>query len=365
VVARHAIAAAVAGGAAVLVAVVIVIAVRRNRAPVPAPPPPLVSSLAVIPLYDRSDSAAAWLAEGVAFEIGRALRNLPGVRVASARSTTTHDASWRSLRRLQDRLNVGAVLYVEAGRNERGPVIIVQLKGAADDSTLLERTFPALDASLLAVEDTIAGEVANAFRTLGHSSNARAVGAAHTRNTQAHAFFLRAVHHQTVRESAAHRRAVALLERAVALDSQYAAAWSGLASSYATLSDSVNPAETRALRRTAEIAARRAIRLDSLFAEPHAVIAALHVSRGDTTEGKREYATAIRLDPQLASARYEYGLLLAETGRLSEAVREIRRAHELEPLAADYHETYIALLERAGRVKEAREQRLEMRRLAR
>jgi tetratricopeptide (TPR) repeat protein len=316
-------------------------------------------------LYDRSDIAAAWLAEGVAFEIGRALRTLPGVRVASARSTTTYDASWRGLRRLQDRLNVGAVLYLEAGRNARGPVIIARLKAAADDSTLLERTFSASDASLLAVEDTIAGEVANALRTFGDSSNARTVGSAHATNAQAHAFFLRAVHHRTVRESASHRRAVALLEQAVALDSQYAAAWSELASSCAILSDSANPAESETLRRTAEIAARRAIGLDSLFAEPHVVIAALHLSRGDTIEGKREYATAIRLDPQLASARYEYGLLLAGTGRLSEGVREIRRAHELEPLAADYHGTYIALLERAGRVKEAREQRLEMRRLAR
>jgi Tfp pilus assembly protein PilF/TolB-like protein len=364
VVARHALAAAVAGGAAILVAVAIVIAVRRNRAPSPAPPLPLVSSLVVVPLYDRSDSTAAWIAEGVAFEIGRALRNLPGVRVASARSTTTHDASWRGLRRLQDRLNVGAVLYLEAGRNARGPVIIAQLKGAADDSTLLERTFSAVDASLLAVEDTIAYEVANTLRTFGDLSNARTVGPAHSRNAQAHAFFLRAVHQQTARDSASHRRAVALLERAVALDSQYAGAWSGLASSFATLSDS-NPVEEETLRRTAESAARRAIRLDSLLAEPHAIIAALHVSRGDTTEGKREYANAIRLDPQLASARYQYGQLLAETGRLSEAVREIRRAHELEPLAADYHETYIALLERAGRAKEAREQRLEMRRLAR
>lgn len=356
---------ALAAGAALVVAAAVVIGIRHAREPVAPPPAPVVSSLAVIPLYDKADSGTAWLAEGTASAVGRALRDLPGVRVASARSATTYSSSWRDLRRLQDRLNVGAVLYIEAGRNAHGPVLVAMLKSAADDSTLFTRTYPAADNGLLAVEDSIASETARAVRTFGDSSKARVTRSPATANAHAHALFLRAMHQQAFLERPAHRRAVELLERAVALDSQYSAAWSALAASYLFLSDAIASSETGELREKAETAARRAIRLDSLSAEPHAVMAALYLARGDRTGAEREYSTAIRLDPQFPRARYEYALLLADAGRLGEALREIRRAHELEPLAADFHLTYIRMLERAGRAKEAREQQLEMRRLAR
>ncbi len=131
------------------------------------------------------------------------------------------------------------------------------------------------------------------------------------------------------------RRAIEYFERAIEIDPDYAAAYSGLADSYAVLPlyGSVPPKE--AMPR-AEAAARRALEIDDTLAEAHTALGlVLALDHWDWSAGERSFRRAIELNPNYAIAHHRYGNYLQATGRAREALAEMQRALELDPLALD------------------------------
>lgn len=93
------------------------------------------------------------------------------------------------------------------------------------------------------------------------------------------------------------KRAIKLLEEAVALDADYAEAWQALASAWMTLptySNDVDPNQTFA---EALYAADRALRLDDRLVEANSVMAGVAKMRGDWVEARRIYDDAIAKAP--------------------------------------------------------------------
>jgi tetratricopeptide (TPR) repeat protein len=127
--------------------------------------------------------------------------------------------------------------------------------------------------------------------------------------------------------------AISYFNQAIAKDSGYALAYSGLADAYGILpSYGGSPSEDIP---KANAAARRALELDATLARPHAVLGYNEMDyEWDFAGGEAEFKKAFELDPNDATAHQWYAEQIGLIGcRAQEALAEINRAHQLDPLS--------------------------------
>jgi Tfp pilus assembly protein PilF len=160
-------------------------------------------------------------------------------------------------------------------------------------------------------------------------------GARPSTNQQAYNAYLIGRHQLNRRTSASVDSARIFFERALAADSTYAAAWSGLADAY-TLS---TPSQYRVPGMAADVAldralaaARRAVALDPSSGEAHTSLALAYDHRFEWDSASVEWERALTLDPNFAPLRHYYGVGLISMGRVDEALPQFSRAVELDPL---------------------------------
>ena len=143
---------------------------------------------------------------------------------------------------------------------------------------------------------------------------------------------------------------------AIKLDSNYAAAYSGLADSYSLLGTFGFRAPL-AMLPLAKPAALRALALDSMLAEAHTSLGFIHLFyEFDYDAGNRELTRAIELDPHYAPARLFRSWYYVAAGRTDEAVREIERAQAEDPLSLIINTRHGTMLFWARRYDEAKDQ---------
>src|SRR5262249_4157249 len=151
-----------------------------------------------------------------------------------------------------------------------------------------------------------------------------------TSDLQAYDLYLRGRYFFDKRGESSLRRALDYFQQAVAKDSSFARAYTGISDVYATLPlyanvrvDSVMPLALAAIN--------RAVTLDSTLAEAFASRGSLLQAGWRWADAETDYKRAVRLDPKYATAHQWYGELLLVNGRLAEARAQLKRATELDP----------------------------------
>ena len=127
-------------------------------------------------------------------------------------------------------------------------------------------------------------------------------------------------------------RARALFEQAIALDANYARAWTGLAYTYSRdfrlwRADAREMAAKKALE-----CARQAVKLDDADSEAHLMLGRGFHMTGQLENALAELRRAIDLNPQNSTANWTLGHSLNLHGRAQEAVPWIERALDINPL---------------------------------
>jgi tetratricopeptide (TPR) repeat protein len=122
-------------------------------------------------------------------------------------------------------------------------------------------------------------------------------------------------------------------ERAIRLQPDFAAAWSGMADGYiASVVEGLAPPEPAMQK--AEETARKALQLDDTVAEAHNALAAFYLfGKWDWRGAEKESRRALELNPNLAEAHHLYSWVLVVSQRPDEAIREEKRAMELDPFS--------------------------------
>jgi Tfp pilus assembly protein PilF len=122
-------------------------------------------------------------------------------------------------------------------------------------------------------------------------------------------------------------------EKAIELQPDYAAAWSGLADSY-TVRAVDGSSSPQAVMEKAEEAARKGIELDDSLSNAHNSRAALYLFHTwNWQSAETESRRALELDPNNAEAHHLYSYVLTAMQRPDEALQEQRRSTELDPFA--------------------------------
>jgi tetratricopeptide (TPR) repeat protein len=152
-------------------------------------------------------------------------------------------------------------------------------------------------------------------------------------NAEAQRAYVEGRYHWSRRSEEGLKRAIACFRRAVGEDSDFAAAYSGLADCHATLGylSHLSPADSfPAARGYAEMALER----DPSLAEPYTSLGYVKFYFDwDWLGAEAAFREALVRHPDWAAAHQWYSILLLAAGRAVEALQEIMRAREREPLS--------------------------------
>ena len=306
---------------------------RRGTSAAPAN----AQSIAVLPFADLSpDRANTFLGDGIAETLINALANVNGLQVTARTSAFSFRDKATDIKEIGRQLGVATVLEGSVQRAGDRLRVTAQLIKTSDGLHLWSQNFDRPAADIFAVQDEVSRAVVSALR-LSLASSADSGGKlGGTTNAQAYEAYLLGRFHWNLRTVEGMVLATEAFKKAVALDSNYALAWSGLADTYALSipTEYGGPnADRNAVLTLGETAARRAIALAPRLGEAQASLGEILDHRGRHDDAVAAFEQAVRLSPAYPTGHQWYGYILEGAGRWDEAIREMEVAHRLDPLS--------------------------------
>ncbi len=305
------------------------------------------ASIAVLPFENQSaEPENEYFSDGITDDIITQLAKIGGLKVISKTSVMKYrDRGNKSLKEIGEELSVAAIL--EGGVRRVGDRVRInaQLIDARTDRHMWAETYDQelTAANIFAIQSDVALEIARALRATLAPEVSERIERAPTTSLEAYDLYARGRYlwGQQTRESL--EESVDLFQRAIAIDSTYALAYSGLSDSYNAMWALFYMAENEALPK-ARAAAETALRLDPELAAGHSSLGFVLQSEMRWEEARAEYERALELDPGDAQSRQAYAFLLLILGLTDEALLEMRRSGELDPLSLPSRTAYATLL---------------------
>ena len=173
------------------------------------------------------------------------------------------------------------------------------------------------------------------MRPLDAAAAARRPNHGETKNLAAYDLFRRGNDPVLQRSDSGVRRAIEYLEKAVALDSSFAAAYAALARTYATdtYSGMLSPTERQAIHLRGVAAASRAITLDNSLADAHAELGYLLAVGYDPIASIGELKRSIAIDSTIATVHEVLSRTYELADRSTESLAEAQRAVRCDSLS--------------------------------
>jgi TolB-like protein/DNA-binding winged helix-turn-helix (wHTH) protein/Flp pilus assembly protein TadD len=296
--------------------------------------PVRIQSLAVLPLENLSgDPSQDYFADGVTEALITDLAKISAIRVMSRSSVMRYKGERRALPEISRELDVDAVLTGSVVRSGERVRIAVQLVDAATDRNLWADSYERDLRDVLALQRKVARDIVGEVRIKLRPQEQVQAGSVRPVNPEAYDLYLRGRFYLNRQNRDDNEAAITALERAVAADPTFAAAYAELAQAYVWKLFLFAPAE-RQWEEKAFVAAEKALALDP-------DLAAAHLARGRLLwtpanhfpheKAIREYRRALTLDPTLDEARNQLALVYCHIGAFDEALRESREAEATNP----------------------------------
>jgi serine/threonine-protein kinase len=304
-----------------------------GRKAVPASSEPArPKSLAVLPFVNLSaDKENEYFSDGLAEEIINALTRLPGLRVIARTSSFSFRGKEVDIGKIGARLNVENILEGSVRKAGHRIRVTAQLVSAADGYHHWSERYDREMTDVFAIQDEIFQAIVERLRVQLEAG--RPLVKRHTENVEAYNLYLKARYHIFKHTAESMAKSKDHFEQAIALDPNYALAWSGLAEFYHLLSFS-GYMPPKAANAQSSQAILKALELDEMLPEAHAMMATLQANDFDWEGAEREFRRALELDPksEVVWAYYDY-YYLVPMRRLDEAVGASPRAVEMDPLS--------------------------------
>jgi TolB-like protein/DNA-binding winged helix-turn-helix (wHTH) protein/Flp pilus assembly protein TadD len=302
-------------------------------------------SLAVLPLENLSgDSAQDYFADGMTDALITDLAQFGTLRVISRRSSMAYKGSRKTLPQIAQELGVEGIIegsVIVSGGQVR---INAQLVEARTDRHIWARPYERALRDVVALQSEVARDIAGAIQVQATPGERGVVTTVRPVDPAAYEAYLRGRilwNRWSVEEA---RTTLPYFEQALAIDPNYAAAYSGVSDSNRVLALLGGENGRQAWQR-AETAAMRALSLDPALAEAHRSLATVRLWYDwDPVGSEREVRRALELNAGDAETYRVYSVLLRTTGRLDEAISNASTAQQLDPLsplmAVDLGATY-------------------------
>jgi TolB-like protein len=155
---------------------------------------PIDRSIAVLPFVNRSAVAEQeWFADGLTEEIINSLARTPDLQVTSSTSSFAFKDSSEDVRTISESLGVSHILEGSVRRSAETLRIAVQLIRASDGFNLWSATYNRTIEDVIAIQEEIAIEIANALKTAIDPEALAAMVSAGTHSVPAYEAYLKGI----------------------------------------------------------------------------------------------------------------------------------------------------------------------------
>lgn len=319
-------------GTAVLVIAVLGYAfLFRNTTPTREPE---IKSLAVLPLKSLSKDAnddylGLGIADTIIMKVSQngelTVRPTSAVRKYANQETNSLEAA--------QQLKVDSVLDGTVQRAGDRLRINLNLLRTTDGVSLWSESFNVSFADIFKMQDEVSRKVAERLRLkLKPQDQARLVNARSV-NPEAYDYYLRAKFYAGLQNRPDNDAAIKLLERAVAIDPNFALAYAELAMTYRTKAFALTPQE-KEWEEKGYAAAEKALLLDPDLAEAHVARGLLlwaHSNHFPHERAVQEFRRALDLNPNLDEAHHQLASVYNHIGLLDKGQEEIQKAVVINP----------------------------------
>ena len=239
--------------------------------------------------------------------------------------------------------------------------IAAQLIQVSDQSHLCAETYERDVGDILALQSDVAEAIARQIQIKLIPQERDRLAASSSVLPEAYEAYLKGRYLWNQRMTDALQKSIKYFEKAIQIDPAYAAAYAGMADSYLTLKDD---GHLPTLRATAEAkrAARKALHLDLMLAEPHISLAHAYFHEFNWPAAEREFECGLELNRNYAPGHFYYANYLLVMEQFQDALAEARRAQALDPvslssgsntaMALDYGRHYDQAIEQSLQVLE-------------
>ncbi len=282
-----------------------------------------IHSIAVLPLTNLSgDAAQDYFADGMTDELITALAKNRNLRVVSRTSAMQYKGAKRPLPDIARELNVDGILEGSIERTPKSVHLTVQLIYAPTDSHVWAESYDRDLNQAYSLPEELSRTIAKEVKAATSPAPAQRYI-----SPEAHDAYLHGRYFWFTFNVA---NTLPYFEKAIQLQPDYAAAWSGLADTYAIDGMQNHPASE--VSEKAHAAALKALELNPSLAEAHNSLAAWYLFYAwDPARAEAEARRCVELDPNYAEGHHLFSYILTVQHRYAEAEAEAMRSVELDP----------------------------------
>lgn len=289
-------------------------------------------SIAVLPFEDFSeDKTQDYFARGISEELLNVLARIDGLRVASRTSAFAFKDEGKSVSEIAEALDVAHVLEGSIRKSGTTLRITAQLIDTSNDEHLWSETYdrPLTAENLFQIQDEISEAIVTALK--GQLTIKPPEASGRTLSLEAYETYLKAREDHNKRLPEPLAAAEAGFKRVIALDPNFAPAYSGLADTY-LLSYEYAGFDNQEALRLAEINVKRALELAPNSAEALTSASMLEASKqGDLNKALDYAARAIAANPNYSAAYHRQSQAYSSIGQFTLALEATQKGLSLDP----------------------------------
>jgi len=297
-------------------------------------PLPDKPSIAVLPFTNMSgEKELEYFSDGLAEGIINGLSKSDNIFVIARNSTFTYKGKPVKVNQVAEEMGVRYVIEGSVQQEKNRVRITAQLIDALTGHHLFSERYDRELKDILNLQDEITLKVLTAVQvklTIGEVARLYEKG---TKNLEAYLKVLQAREYKggTVNKER-EERAMQLLEEAIALDPEYAYAYSLLSTAHLDLviiGASESPRES--LQRALELG-KKAVALDDSNSTVHAMLTFPYIYLREYDKAISEAERGVSLSPNSATAYFSLGTALSYAGRPQEAIPMLQKSLRLSPI---------------------------------
>ena len=307
-------------------------------------------SIAVMPFENMSsDEEQEYFSDGLTEELLNLLAKIPELKVTSRTSAFFYKGKDVKLSDVGRELDVDHILEGSVRKSGNKIRITAQLIEVETDAHLWSDTWDRDLDDVFEIQDEIARKVVDELRIqlLGELPHAQAT------DGEAYALYLQARHTINQRTRDSLLRGEELIDRALAIDPDYAQGWVLNAHIHSQQGD-VGARLPHEVAPMARAAVNRALELDPGSAAAHAVSGDIMISfERRYRDAQQAFDTALELDPYDVDVLYQASMYYAITGHPERALELAIRIEERDPLFVPAYASLAYIYDMLGRYEEA------------
>jgi len=305
-------------------------------------------SIAVLPFKNLSPEADnQYFADGITEDILNHLFRISDLRVISRTTAERFRDSELSTTEIAKAMGVNYLLEGSVRKQDDRVRITVQLIDGKSDRHLWSENYDRQLADIFFIQSDIAQNVARELRAVLSPLEIEKLQTPSTTNPEAYNLYLMGRFYWYKMGPENIEKSIEYYEKAIALDPEFALAFSFLADSYLNKIYYLTISYEEGLR-ISESFAQKALAINPDLSEAYVVLGLIKMLEWNWEESHRLLSRAIKLNPNDAYTHYYYGTILSFFNELDEAHKHLDIAINLEPFQPMFREASMFLYFQEG-----------------